>query len=233
MPVFDALNARGDRALDGGGRIGVHGDVSVAIGGRLHAGAKLGLAEGQHVQRGARRRHASAPHQLDLRRALQKLLAHPQAHFVGAVGDIGGAGPFHGAHWTARAPRQIGQGTHVPVAAGRRDHGAARIDARSRHESFVDRLFERKRRTAEIPNRGEAAHQRALRLGAGGEEDIADVRREQSWDRQRGEHAVPVRVDQSRHHDPAAAIDRARPFRTCRAPGRDRLDPPAFDDERK
>ncbi len=50
MPVFDALNARSERTLNGGGRIGVHRDVSIAIGGRLHAGAKLGLAERQHVQ---------------------------------------------------------------------------------------------------------------------------------------------------------------------------------------
>ena len=142
MPVLDALNAGSKRALDGGRRIGVRGDVGIAIGGRLDAGAKLRLAEGQHVQGGARRRHASASDKFYLRRALKELLAHPQAHFVGAVGDIGGARPLHGAHWTARTPRQIGQGTHVAVPAGRGDHGAGRIDARSSHESFVDRLFE-------------------------------------------------------------------------------------------
>ena len=108
MPVLDALNARSDRTLNGGGRVRVRRDVSVAIGGRLHAGAKLGLAERQHVQGGARRRHASASDKFYLRRALEELLAHPQAHFVGAVGDIGGSRPLHGAHWTARAARQIG-----------------------------------------------------------------------------------------------------------------------------
>src|SRR3984957_19175961 len=158
MPVLDALNAGSKRAMDGDWWIRVHGDISVAIGGRFDAGAKLWLAERQHIQRGARRRYASAAHKFYLRCALKELLAHPQAHFVGAVGNVGGAGPLHGAHWTARAPRQIGQGTHVPVSARRGDHGGARIDARSCDESFVNRLFERKRRAAEVPNRGESAN---------------------------------------------------------------------------
>ena len=72
-----------------------------------------------------------------------------------------------------------------------------------------------------------------LGLGARGQKDVAHVRREQSWDRQRGEHAMPVRVDQPRHHDPTTAIDRARPFRTYGVTSRDRLDPPRFDNEGK
>ena len=119
------------------------------------------------------------------------------------------------------------------MAAGRRDHRAAGIDARPRHEAFVDRLLEREDGTAEIADRGEAAHQRALGLGAGGQKDIADIRGEQARDRQRGEHGMPVRVDQARHNDPAAAIDDARALRRRRACRHDRLDPAALDEQAK
>ena len=217
VAVLDALHARVDRPPDGGGRIGMHGDVSAAVGGSLHARAQFGLAEGEHIEGGARRRHAPAPDELDLRRALHELLAHPQAHFVGAVGDIGGASLFHVAYRPAGRARNVGERPQVAMAAGRGDHGAARIDARPGREALVDRLLERKRGAAQVPHRGEAAHERALSLGARGEKDVAELGRKQGRDRQRGENRVPVRVDQSGHHDPAATVDRPRSFRTCGA----------------
>ena len=140
---------------------------------------------------------------------------------------------FHVAYRPAGRARNVGQRPQVAMAAGRGDHRAARIDARPGREALVDRLLERERGAAQVPDRGEAAHQRALRLGAGGEKDVAELGRKQGRDRQRGENRVPVRVDQSGHHDPAAAIDRPRAFRTRRAPGGEGFDPAAFDHESK
>ena len=214
-------------------RIGVHRDIGVPVGGGLDPCPQLGLAECRHVERRARRRHASPSDELDLRSALQQLLAHAQANLVRAVGDHRAARFLHRAQRSARTPRDILQRTQVAVAAGGGDHRAARINARPRHDPFVDRLFERERGTAEVANRGEAAHQRALGLGARGQKDIAHIRGEQARYRQRGEHGMPVRIDQARHDDPAAAIDRARALGRRRAPASDRLDPAALDQQAK
>ena len=62
------------------------------------------------------------------------------------------------------------------MAAARCDHRARRIDARPDREAIVDRLFEAKRRAAEVADGGETAHQRALGLGARGQHDEADIR---------------------------------------------------------
>jgi hypothetical protein len=61
------------------------------------ARADLGLGEGKRVERAAWRGDAAAPRQLDLRGALQQLLAHAAPHLVRAVGDAEGARPLHGA----------------------------------------------------------------------------------------------------------------------------------------
>jgi hypothetical protein len=69
--------------------------------------------------------------------------------------------------------------------------------------------------------------------GARGQKDVADIRGEQTRNRQRGEHRMPVRIDQAWHDDPAAAIDRARALRRSRAPASDGLDPAALDEQAK
>ena len=194
---------------------------------------QLGFAECRHVERRARRRHASSSDELDLGSALQQLLAHAQANLVRAVCDHRAAGFLHRAQRSARTPRDVLQRTQVAVAPGGGDHGAARINARPGHDPLVDRLFERERGTAEVADRGEATHQRALGLGARCQENEADIRREQARYRQRGEHGMPVRVDQARHDDPAAAINRARVLGRRRAPASDRLDPAALDQQAK
>ena len=211
----------------------MHRRVGISVASRLDAGTELGLAEGQHVQRGARRCDASAAHELDLRSALEELFAHPQTNLVRAVGDIGGARLLHEAQWTARTPRQIGQRRIVAVAAGRRDHGAGRIDARPGREPVVDCLLQREGRAAEIPDGGKAAHQRSLGLCARGKEDIAYVRRQQRGDRKRREDRMPMGVDQARHQDAPAAIDHPRAVRRRRIAAGDLLDAIALDKEAK
>ena len=183
MRVLDALRPRGDGPLHGLGRIGVNRDIGVPIARRLNACAQLRFAEGRHVERRARGRHAAAADELDLRRALEQLLAHAQAHLVRAVCDHRAAGFLHRAQRSAGAARDVLQRAQVAVSAAGRDHRAAGIDARPQHEALVDRLLEREGRTAEIADRGEAAHQRALGLVAGGNEDIADVGGKQARDR--------------------------------------------------
>ena len=231
MGVFDALRSRCDRPLDRLGRIGVHGDIGVPVGGGLDPRPQLRFAECRHVKRSARRRHASSADELDLGSALQELFAHAQAHLVRAVGDHRAAGFLHRAQRAAGTPWNVLQRTQVAMAPGGGDHGAARINAGTQHNAFVNRLLERERRTAEIAYGGEAAHQRALGLGARGEKDVADIGGEQARNRQRGEHGVPVGVDQPWHDDPAAAIDRTRAFRRRLAARGDGLDPAALDEE--
>jgi len=119
------------------------------------------------------------------------------------------------------------------VAAGSRDHAARRIDAGPCHEPFVDRLFQREGRAAEVPDGREAPHQCTLSLGARGKKDVADVCRKQRGYRERCEHRVPVRVDQTRHHDPPAAIDHRRAVRWGQVAGGNLLDTIALDQEVK
>ena len=46
VAVLDALHAGGDRPLDRGGRVGMHGDVGAPVLGGFNGGAQLGLGEG-------------------------------------------------------------------------------------------------------------------------------------------------------------------------------------------
>ena len=233
MTVLDALDAGRDRPLDRGRRIGVHGDVSLPIRRGLDARAQLGLAERHHVERCPRRRHPAAGGELDLRRSLQQLLASPETHLVGAVGDAGRARSLERARSAARVARKIGQRTEVAVAAARCDHRARRIDARPGREAVVDRLFQAKRRAAEVADGGETAHQRALGLGPRGQHDEADVCGQKGGDRESGEDRMPVRVDQARHERPPAAVDGLRSGRRRELVRRQRLDPPGLDQEAK
>ena len=73
--------------------------------------------------------------------------------------------------------------------------------------------FNAKERAAEVPHGCEAPHQRPLGLGTSGKKDIAEVCRKQSGYRQRRKDRMPVRVDQTRHHDPSTAIDHLRAVR--------------------
>ena len=118
VAVLDALHAGGDRPLDRGGRVGVHGDVGAPVLGGFDGGAQLGLGEGGHVERAVGRRHAAAGRQLDLRRAQHELLAHAHADLIRTVGDHGGA---------ESAPR---------ATAGRRGCAALRTAGGSRRDRW-------------------------------------------------------------------------------------------------
>ena len=164
---------------------------------------------------------------------MQELFASPETHLVGAVGDAGRARLLDRARSAARVARNIGQGAQIAVATARGDHRARRIDAGANGEAAVDRLFQAKRRAAEVADGGEAAHQRALGLGARRQHDEADVGGEKGRDRQAGEDRMPVRVDQARHERPAAAVDGLCSGRRREIVRRQRLDPPALDEEAK
>ena len=119
------------------------------------------------------------------------------------------------------------------MAACRRDQGARWVDAGPCHEPVVNRLFQGKGRAAEVPDGCEAPHQRPLGLGARGKKDVADVCRKQGSYRERREDRMPMRVDQTRHHDPSATIDHPRAVRRGQLAGRDQLDAIALDEEAK
>jgi hypothetical protein len=228
--MLDALRAGRDRPLHGGGRVGMHRDVGVPVFCDLDGGAQFGLGEGRQVERAARRRDAAAAHDLDLRSALGQLLAHPQADLVGAVDDGRRTRALDGAR-DARRAREVGQSAQVAVAAAAGDHGAAGIDARPWREPFVDRLLEGEGRAAQIPHRREAPHQRALGFRGGGHVDVADVALQQHGQRHGRKEGMPVRVDQPRHQDAAAAVDGLSPGGRGGRAGADRLDPIAFDQQ--
>jgi len=50
------------------------------------------------------------------------------------------------------------------MTAGGGHHGAGCVNAGAGHEALIDRLLQREGGTADIPDRGEAAHQRVLGL---------------------------------------------------------------------
>ena len=88
-------------------------------------------------------------------------------------------------------------------------------------------------RAAEIADGGETTHQRALsfRTAASMMKPTSAFRRAEIW--QSGEDRMPVRVDQARHEGPAAAVNCLRSGRRREIVCRQRLDPPALDEEAK
>ena len=67
----------------------------------------------------------------------------------------------------AEDARQLERLAEVAVTAGDGDHRAGREDARAGDEALVDGALEPERRSAQVADRGEAAHQRVGGLGAG------------------------------------------------------------------
>ena len=82
-----------------------------------------------------------------------------------------------------------------------------------------------------VADRRETAHQRALGLGAGGQNDVADISAQQSRKRQGREYRMPVRVDQARHESPPAAVDHVRVVWRGRVSLGHGLDPTALDEQ--
>ena len=179
MGVLDALHAGGDGALDRSRRVGVHGDVGAPILGRFYGGAQFGLREGGRVEGTVGRRHATARRELDLRRTLQKLLAHPHADFIRTVGDHGGSGLLLARQGGADDARQLVRVAEIAVTAGDGDNSAGWIDARAGDDALVDGALQPERWPAHVANGGEPAHQRVRRLGACHQVQVADIIREQ------------------------------------------------------
>ena len=85
------------------------------------------------------------------------------------------------------------------MAAGDRDHGAGRIDARAGDEALINGLLEPKARPAHVANSGEAPHERIGRFRSREKIVVADVARYGDHRRGADQHRMPVRVDQAGH----------------------------------
>ena len=207
MAVLDDFDARRDRALDRYRCVGMGADVSAPVLGGFDRGAKLGLGEGRNVERAERGGDAAASRQLDLRCAQHQLLAHAKPYFVRAVGNHGAAKLLDAAQHPAKGPWQVDRLTKVAVAAGDGDDRTGRIDPWPGQHAFVDRAFQAERGTAKVADGGEAAHQRGGGLCPRQQRGIAEVA--SKHDRGRGPHhrRVPMRVGQTGHQGPAAAVD--------------------------
>ena len=69
------------------------------------------------------------------------------------------------------------------MTTGRSYHGARRVNAGAWKKALVDCLLQREGGTANVPDRGEPAHQRVLGLRGGGQKDVADIRGHHRLDR--------------------------------------------------
>ena len=195
--------SRSDRAR----RIGVHGDIGAPVLRSVDRGAELGFGILADVDRIVMRRHAAARGELELARAEHQLLASALQHTIDAVGDGAAADRFDPAQRRIGGSGNFIGKAKVAMAAGLRDHRARRPDAGARHESLVDRALQAEGWPGHVANAGEAAHQRLSRFVGRDQSDVADIRRHEDGQRQRRQHRVPVRVDEARHQNPAAAID--------------------------
>jgi hypothetical protein len=157
------------------------------------------------------------------------LFADPAQNLTGTVGNGGGADLLPIAQLAFLAGKLVAQ-AKVAVPAGLRDHRPRGINARSRHEAFVDGPFQGEGRAAHVPDRREPPHQRAFGLGARLEVNVTDVGRHQRHEGQGREHGVPMRVDQAGHQGAAAAVDDLRIVGGGGVAGVDRFDLVAFDE---
>ena len=227
--MLDASHSTADRRLDRARRIGVHGDIGAPVFRRVDGGAELGLRILADIDRIVVRGHAPAGGEFQLARSQHELLAGALEHAIDAIGDGAAADRFAAAQGRVRRCGNFMGEAKVAVAAGLGDHGARRPDARARHEAIVDRSLQAEGWPGHVADAGEAAHQRPSRFVGRDKGEIADIRGQQDAHRQGRHHRVPVRVDEPRHQDSAAAIDDASVGE--RSFGRlDRLDRFALDD---
>jgi hypothetical protein len=103
--------------------------------------------------------------------------------------------------------RHLRAQTKITVPAGLRQHGAGRVDARARHQAFIDGALEREGGPAGVAYGREAAHQRALGFAGCQQIQIAYVGRHGGHLIDGGQHGVPVHVDHARHQQFALAVD--------------------------
>ncbi len=207
MRVFDARDASGDRSLDRLWRVGMHGDVRAPVRRSLDGSAQLFVGERHGVERAVWRRHAAAGAELDLRGAEHQLLAHPQADFIGAVGDRESADQFPTGQRRAWRARHFERQPEVAVSGRDRDHRAGWPDARTDDHAFIDGALEAPRRSAHVAHGGEPAHQRVGGLGARHEVGVALGVGQRGRGRRPHEDGVPVHVDQARHERAPAPVD--------------------------
>jgi regulator of protease activity HflC (stomatin/prohibitin superfamily) len=230
VAMLDASGAASDRGAYCARRIGVHRDIGAPVFRGVDCGAELGFGILADVDRIVVRGHPAARGELELARSQHELLASALEHAIDAIGDGAAADRLHPAQRrTGGSGNLIGK-AEVAMAAGLRNHRARRPDAGSRDETLIDRTLQAEGWAGHVANAGEAAHQRLSRFISRDQSDVANIRGQQDSDRQGRHHRVPVRIDEARHQNSAAAIHDAR-VGGERSFGRlDRLDPLALDD---
>src|SRR6476469_6934897 len=117
------------------------GDIGAPILSRFDGCAKLGLRKGDDIERTERRGNTAASSEFDLRCALHELLSRAHPNFIRAVSNDGCAHLLYSGK-RSRPPGQLRKRTEISMTAGDRDHGAGRVNARSRQETFVDRSLQ-------------------------------------------------------------------------------------------
>ena len=206
--MLDAAHAAADRCLDRARRIGVDGDIGAPVFGGADGGAKFVLGELADVDGIVAGGDAASCRELQLARPQHQLLAGAFQDFRSAVGHRADARRFGAAERRVAFGRNFVVRAKIAMAAGLRDHRAARPDARPGDEAGIDRPLEAEGGAGEVANAGEASRQQALGLRRRREMNIADVGGHQLLQGQRRQHDVIMRVDQPGHEHAAAAVDR-------------------------
>src|SRR4029450_8439554 len=164
MAVLDALDAGGDPLPDRTRSIRVHGHIGAPIFGGLNRGANLRFSILGRFNRIERRADATTCHQLDLTRPRPQLFSGPPADLIWAVSNGCDAFDLGVAQRAAKGPRNLEGEPKISMPRGLRNHRSTRIDARTNHDTFVNRALEPEHRPTQITHCGETPHQGRLSL---------------------------------------------------------------------
>ena len=103
--------------------------------------------------------------------------------------------------------RQVDGLAKVAVTAGDGEDRSRREDAWSGDHSLVDGALECERRSADVADGRESAHQRGRGFGPREKGEVAEVRGHQHGGRRPHQHRMPMVVDQPRHERASGAVD--------------------------
>ena len=172
--MLDRIHPPDHRAADRLGAVRVRGDgESVIVRGSDN---RLDLLD-RHlcvIDAGTFVEHAAGRHDLDQVRAVLVVLAYRFPCVIGTIDD---------AHDGCRVAHQVGAVAicRIGMAAGGTNRHAGAVDARSRHNSGVDRIAQRDGfvgAIGDVAHGGEAGHQRAPRIHRAADCVVGDVQAE-------------------------------------------------------